>query len=189
MSGPRQRLRRRLTDGSQIILRCPNGVKRLHQLDRCAVDLRQLTRPDLLIEAFQVGLIVSGQHALAAIVHDAERLVLAKYLTRPRGFAEIGEKVPQSDNVTNFVDESFHLVLPDLREHPGVERQLVTAGVGKEGARQHASTGIAVVVLPHHDLEVRNGGALGEFNRAASPHANRASLAASESLPWPPSGA
>jgi hypothetical protein len=84
-------------------------MERLHQLDGRADDLRQLTRPDPLIETLQIGLIVGRQHASAAVIHDAEWLVCPEYLRRERSLADHGKTLSKPEDVA--VNRRFDLFL------------------------------------------------------------------------------
>jgi hypothetical protein len=81
--------------------------------------------------------------------------VLAEHFTRERGLPDVGEKVPKSEDVADFVGEGIHLLFPTLSKHLGIDHQFVSALVGKEGARQDAPVNVTIIDLPHHNLEVK----------------------------------
>ena len=86
-------------------------------------------------------------------------------LRGPLRLAELGEEVPEPEDMADLVDQGLDLLLPALGEHLGIDHQLVAPLVGEEGAREHAAAEIALVALADHELEVPEIIVLGEPHR------------------------
>ena len=80
--------------------------------------------------------------------------MLAEDFGRPLRFGKLREEVPESEDMTQLVDHGIELLLRVFLEHLGVEKKVVPARIGKEGAGQHASGCVAVVALADRHLEV-----------------------------------
>ena len=89
----------------------------------------------------------------------------AEDLAWKRILADVGEEVPEAEDVADLVHQRFDLFLMRLREHLWIQNQLMAAGVRKEGAGQHAAVGITVVRPAHDDLEVPGIALFAELHR------------------------
>jgi len=140
-------------------------MKRVHQSNRRAVDLCDQAGPHGLIQLSQVRFVVISQLAVVAVIHDREFLMCSDDDAGPLRFADVREEMSQSERVTDFMNERLHLLLSTLLEQFGIQLQLVTAGIGKKCARQHAAVDAAAVLLSHHDLEIPRILSLGKLDR------------------------
>ena len=118
--------------GHHILGKVACGVKRLDEFDRCTVYLYQFASPRLLVELFQIRLVVSRQLAVGSIVHDAELVMPAENLSRPLALLNQRKEMPQTEDVPDFVDQGFQLLPIGLSKHLRINYEFVPAGIREE---------------------------------------------------------